>query len=139
MNIILLLGLILTIYPPTLTITVIHHPHKSFPQYQGDEITELLSHLTPVEIRIGSKTTIQGPTQQLQEAVRQRLVEIANESEQSRDKVVHALIQVVDDPEAKGESLIAHRWLIAVSVLRELKATEAIDVLIKNIFVQDKK
>ncbi len=97
------------------------------------EIKALLEKLIPTKTHEGSSTIINGPSLEIQQQVPQRLLEIANESTESRTTVIKALIKVVDKPRAKKRFMISHQWLTAIDVLGRLKATEAIDVLTKNI------
>lgn len=62
-----------------------------------------------------------------------RLLEIAGESDESRSRVVQALIKVLEDPESKYEGEPAGRWTMAVRVLGELRATEAVEKLANNL------
>jgi len=70
---------------------------------------------------------------EIQREVPSRLLEIANESTKSRAAVIKALIKVLSKPNAKKQYGIPHKWLTAVDVLGRLRATEAIDALVKNI------
>jgi HEAT repeat protein len=62
-----------------------------------------------------------------------QLVIIANESPESRRSVIAALIPVLNDPKKEFDLAEVERWRIAVGILGELKATEAIDDLVRNI------
>ena len=97
------------------------------------ETKALLEKLLPRKTHEGSWTIINGPSLEIQHQVPQRLLEIANESTESRTIVIKALIKVVDNPKAKKRLTISHQWLTAIKVLGRLRATEAIDVLTKNI------
>ena len=78
-------------------------------------------------------TFVDVPAVSTQRDVRTRLVEIANESAESRSQVVETLVRLLEDPGSKEESDPAYRWTAAVRVLGELKATEAINVLVQNL------
>ena len=82
---------------------------------------------------IRSESSIQAPSRETRQDVKIRLVEIAKQSAEGRTVVITALINVVNDPDAKKEWPKASRWIIAVELLGELGATEAIDVLINNL------
>jgi len=103
------------------------------------ETKALLEKLIPTKTHEGSSTIINGPSLEIQQQVPQRLLEIANESTESRAIVIKALIKVVDNPKTKKRFMISHQWLTAIDVLGRLRATEAIDVLTKNIDETDQR
>lgn len=102
-------------------------------QSHRDEIDSLLKSLLQVDAKDGNTTITTAPSIQTQQDVHDSLLRIANQTSGSRSEVVEALLQVLEDPQAREESPIAYRWTIAVDVLGELKAVEAIDILIKNL------
>lgn len=78
-------------------------------------------------------TTFLFPERDVHERVSLRLIEIARQSPEDRAMVIKALAQIVDDPGAPMELPFASRWHTAVRLLADLKAVEAIDVLVRNI------
>src|ERR1044072_7673169 len=95
-----------------------------------DEIKAILEELIKTKTH---EIIIRGPSLEVQQQAPKRLLEIARESPESRAAVIKALIKVVDSPKPKKRFMISHQWLTAIDVLGRLKATEAIDVLTKNI------
>jgi len=96
---------------------------------RNDQVMQLISRL--YEKRSGYSIT--GPSIEDQQQIPARLLEIANESAESRANVIERMIDVVEDPAAQDELMIAHAWMTAVDVLGKLRATEAIDVLVENL------
>lgn len=104
------------------------------PQDDRLEIDFLLARLMPVDKEATPNGFgLESPSLETQQRVLDTLLIIASKSEECRRQVVEAAVNVMSDPEAKEESSIAHRWLTAVYVLGELRATEAIDILVKNL------
>ena len=101
---------------------VTKHDHTS-------EIADLLRRLHPID----GQDSVKAPGLETLQAVELRLTYIAEQSPEGRAQVIKALIKVVDDPEAKREWPIAHRWILAVDLLGYLRATEAIDALVANL------
>jgi HEAT repeat protein len=95
----------------------------------NDEITRLLQRLR----RLESETMNTGPSVEDQRQVPEKLLEIAARSAESRARVIDRLMDVVEDLSAKHEFPMATLWMKAVSVLGELKATEAVDVLVNTL------
>jgi len=96
-------------------------------QHHGDEIAGLLRELLPVTTE---RRVSEGPGAETQVRVRTRLVEIAGESAESRANVIEALIEVLQTPPRRA---FDERWVTAVGVLGELRATEAVDILAENL------
>lgn len=97
------------------------------------EIDSLLRELIPVATTTAKNIVIQGPSSETQQRVLGGLSGIASESQESRSQVIESLIGVLEDPVSKGESAIAPRWTTAVNLLGDLRATEAIEVLVRNL------
>jgi ankyrin repeat protein len=95
----------------------------------SDEILNLIRRLR----RTISDDANRGPSAEDQQQVPARLLEIASRSAESRQKVIDRMMDVVEDLEAKHEWPIATAWMKAVDVLGDLKATEALYVLIDNL------
>jgi HEAT repeat protein len=93
------------------------------------EIDALLRELMPKR----SKGIVTSPSAETRQDVETRLTEIAQQSTKGRTEVIEALIGVVRDPAARAEWPVARRWIIAVNLLGDLRATESIDVLITNL------
>jgi HEAT repeat protein len=79
-----------------------------------------------------------GPYTTLEEKVETQLETIARVSPEGRYYVIRALVLLLDDPAELAEGqfnggFVAARWNVAVRVLGELKATEAIDVLARSL------
>ena len=110
-------------------------PGMPISQTQGhhSEISSLLNMLIPTETNEGAKIVVQSPSLETQQHVRDRLLQIANESPESRSQVIQAMIEILNDPKAGEEFIVAHRWTEAVYVLGELRAVEGIDILVKNL------
>jgi PBS lyase HEAT-like repeat len=98
-----------------------------------NDIDSLLKRLIPVDTNEGGMTGKAVPSIETQQNVHDSLLSIAGQTPEARAEVIEALLQVMEDPQARGESSIDYRWTVAVDVLGELKATEAIDLLIKNL------
>jgi HEAT repeat protein len=71
------------------------------------------------------------PGAETENCVRTELVSIAYESDENRRLVVGTLAETLDD-----ESVFSETRLFAAEVLGELKAVEALDVLVENIDVR---
>src|SRR5215813_6703137 len=99
----------------------------------GDEISYLLCQLYETVIIDDSKIRIDGPSDEDQKEICRRLIGLADESLESRSRVIQALIEELGKPEAKKGFLIAIPWVNVVRVLGKLKAVEAIDTLVSNI------
>lgn len=95
----------------------------------NDEILSLIRRLRPV--RNGNNTT--GPSVEDQRQIPGQLLKIAGQSAESRAQVIDELMDFVDDISAKEEIMIATAWMTAVDVLGDLKATEAVEVLVNNL------
>jgi hypothetical protein len=95
----------------------------------NDEITRLLQRLRRVE----SETMITGPSVEDQRQVPEKLLEIAARSEESRALVIDRLMDVVEDLSAKHEYPLATAWMKSVNLLGELKAIEAVEVLVNTL------
>lgn len=102
-------------------------------QDRSAEIAELLKQLAPGEIEESPGVVILGPTEEITEKVRRRLAVIANESAESRASVIRALTNVLNTPDEDRDIARTTRWNVAVSLLGELKATEAIRDLVRNL------
>src|SRR5690348_14207764 len=63
-----------------------------------EEIDSLLKQLSPVERNDGQQIVMEGPSLEVQQYVPNRLLQIANESPDSRNQVVQALIKILEDP-----------------------------------------
>lgn len=77
--------------------------------------------------------TIMSPSLEDQQQVPGELLKIAGESAESRAQVIDRMIDVVYDLSAKEEYPLATAWMRAVDILGELRATEAVDVLVNNL------
>jgi HEAT repeat protein len=103
----------------------------------SEQIASLLKQLVIADIRTEFPelplVRRQVPNQELQEHVQSELFKIGQQSDEARSEVIHALIRIVDDSVTRNESLETYRWITAVRVLGDLRAVEAIDVLIKNL------
>ncbi len=95
----------------------------------ASEIAVLLRQLYPIE----TDNTVKTPNPEAGQRVELKLTQIAEQSPEGRAQVIEALIKVVEDPEAMREWPIARRWMLAVDLLGYLRATEAIDVLVRNL------
>ncbi|HEU4389581.1 MAG TPA: HEAT repeat domain-containing protein [Blastocatellia bacterium] len=97
-----------------------------------DEITSLLTTLIPEVSKSEKGIAVQPPSLQSRRFVHDRLLQIANKSEEGRSLVVRASVDVV----AQGvvETLVRdNKWTVAVNVLGDLKASEAVECLVKNL------
>lgn len=97
-------------------------------QDRSSEIADLLKHLTPAAYLLNGV-----PHSDTIDRVRAQLVLIANQSPDSRKSVIDALIRVSNDPKTEFDVDEVDRWRVAVALLGELNATEAIDDLVRNI------
>jgi HEAT repeat protein len=79
--------------------------------------------------------TYYGPTIETQQEVRERLLAIAYESTSGRNRVVQALIDLLNDTVTKEANSTA--WNVGTNLLGQLKATEAIDLLVTYIDYSD--
>jgi len=95
----------------------------------GDEIVQLIQRLR--RVTVGNSRS--GPSPEDQSQVPEELLKIAGRSAESRAKVIDRLMDVVEDLSAREEWPIATRWMEAVMVLGQLKAVEAVDLLINNL------
>jgi hypothetical protein len=84
--------------------------------YRG-ETDALLEQLVPVVRYEGNVTRREDASIQTQEDVQKHLIQIANQSSESRSQVIQSLMEVIEDPQTKKEAIIAHRWTVAVHVL----------------------
>ena len=110
------------------------HPNNNAKvQSHGDEIDSLLERLRPVKTYEEATTRTEVPNIETQQNIQDSLMSIAEQTPESRAEVVEALIRTVQDPQVRAEGVIAYRWTMAVNVLGELKAPEAIDILIANL------
>src|SRR5262245_20611263 len=105
----------------------------AYQQNYRDEIEYLLKSLCPANVDKPGRVLIGDPSDETQEYVQRRLFELAVDSDESRLQVVEALIRVVENGSATEGGLIPHRWTMAVNLLDDLRVTEAIDALVKNI------
>lgn len=99
------------------------------------EIDSLLDHLrhSSFDIVSGPNIIVQGPGPEAWQHVHDRLLEIATESAQGRSQVIAALIRVLEKPISEERPFITvEPWTTAVNLLGDLRATEAIDILVKN-------
>ena len=104
-------------------------PKTQAQDYRG-EIDALWRQLVPV---VTAKGGTRGPGLETQQSVQDGLSKIASESPESRAQVIESLIGVLEDPVLKREYLIALRWTMAVDLLGDLGAIEAVDVLVSNL------
>lgn len=70
------------------------------------------------------------------ESAKQRLLKNANRSAQCREEVIAGLIEAMDKPEFNVLRDF-HLWRYGADLLGELKATESLDLLIKNLNTSD--
>ncbi|HEU4386391.1 MAG TPA: ankyrin repeat domain-containing protein [Blastocatellia bacterium] len=94
-----------------------------------DKVMQLINTLFPTKV----DKVISGPSTEARQEVRARILEMANQSPESRKVVIERLIDVTADPAAQDQGTLADAWMTAVNVLGELRATEAIDVLVENL------
>ena len=106
---------------------------KAPPQDYRAEIDSLLRKLIPVERPKGHNTVVEGPSSETRLSVLDGLSKIASESPESRAQIIESLIGVLEDPVLKREYLIPYRWTMAVDLLGDLGAVEAIDALVRNL------
>lgn len=106
-------------------------PTSGGPQDRPQEIADLLNQLAP-ELMRHNKHVWLGPPES-PERIRAQLVFIANQSPHSRRNVIDALIRVLNDPKKQTDNWEVGRWRVAVALLGELNAIEAIDDLVRNI------
>jgi hypothetical protein len=66
------------------------------------------------------------------ERAKKKLLNIASESSESRSDVISALIATLEQPDLPAFPDHAHVWMYVCAVLGELRATEAIDMLINH-------
>ena len=97
----------------------------------SSEISELLKQLTPRGV--GLRTWMGSPVPDEIERIRTRLVEIANQSAQTRMAVIKALVPILNAPKQEFDFQEVDQWRTAVALLGELNAIEAIDNLVSNI------
>jgi HEAT repeat protein len=102
-------------------------------QDYSQEIANLLKELAPGTLAHHPDLWIGPPGSSTIERVRTRLLQIANESPSSRKSVITALITVLNNPKGDFDFDDVERWRIAVALLGELNAKEAIDDLVRNI------
>ena len=96
-----------------------------------DRSAEIANLLAP-QTTNGKEVWSYAPGPATLEEVRPKLIQIANQSPGSRKSVIDALIRVLNDPKEEFDMAV-YRWRFAAALLGELKATEAIDDLIRNI------
>jgi HEAT repeat protein len=105
--------------------------------YRG-QVDTLLRKLKASVIKEEANSITLGPTLETQEEVHAGLKRIADESAEGRSEVIGSLIRILKDPAELRPDLerpfgMALRWTYAVRVLGEIRATEAIDILVRNI------
>ena len=96
---------------------------------QNEVIAGLISRLYYTQAGIG-------PSVQTQIEVPRALLAIADQSAEARDKIIQALIELIEDTADGGEDTA---FSIASDLLGKLKATEAIDTLVKYLDYQPGK
>ena len=102
-------------------------------QDRSSEIADLLKQLAPGVIEERNGVLILGPSAGVVERVRNQLILITTESLESRSAVIRALTAILNNPKSEWEVVTVSRWRIAVALLGDLKATEAIGDLIRNL------
>jgi HEAT repeat protein len=107
--------------------------HRMSRQGHRNEIDSLLKRLSLVVAKEGNNVFTTAPSIETQQDVHDSLLRIADQTPELRSEVIEALLRVLEDPEAGKEAPVAYRWTTAVNVIGELRATEAIDILIKNL------
>ncbi|HTG14917.1 MAG TPA: HEAT repeat domain-containing protein, partial [Blastocatellia bacterium] len=99
-----------------------------------NDISELVTKL------YNTKTNgiIYGPDLLIQQSVQNELLMMALRSTEVRNQVIHALISMLEASEKEGQdSQIGFpAWQCAAKVLGKLRATEAIDILVRNLDYQ---
>lgn len=100
-------------------------------QDQDSEVANVLAQLKPALDR--RKVWFDVPWNERIERVRTRLVQLAQESPESRKTVIDSLITVLNDPKGQFDLSGVDRWRLSAILLGELNATEAIDALISKI------
>lgn len=101
------------------------------------QIDTLLRKLNTSVIKEESNSVTLGPSSETQEEVAAGLKRLATESAEARSEVIDSLIKIMEDPAELRPDLGAFgsalRWTAAVNVLGEIRATEAIDILVRNL------
>ena len=103
---------------------------RSVSAQSGSDIPQLIGQLNPKIV----DGVIKGPRGEVQTQVKQKLLILAQESPELRDKVIHALIDVLEDlsrhKKFTGYSAV---WFCASDLLGELAAVEALDILVRHL------
>jgi HEAT repeat protein len=88
-----------------------------------------------VNVSLEAHTITFEPTSATQSSVRAELLKLTAESTESRAQVIEALIKVAKEKPVKVELPFDtdYKWTIAVNLLAELRAIEAINVLVENL------
>src|SRR5215813_6702994 len=97
-------------------------------QGQDDEIGNLIKRLHPKQ----KGKVIYEPSPKTQDDVLKKLLSIASRSAESREMVIHVLIELLQYSIDQGLGY-GSAWYVGAEILGRLKATEAIDILVKNI------
>jgi PBS lyase HEAT-like repeat len=101
---------------------------QSRTQGHDNEIGDLIRGLHPKH----SGGNIYGPSPKTQGEVQKKLLSISRRSAESRERVIHALIDLLQYSLNQG-LCYSSTWYAGAEILGRLKATEAIDILIKNL------
>ncbi|MEK6304445.1 MAG: hypothetical protein AABO41_27465 [Acidobacteriota bacterium] len=96
---------------------------------ETEEIDSLIDRLFSTQ----AGNTSYGPSPQAQQQVPTALLSIANRSADAKEKVIRALIKLLEDNADGGEDIAFYN---ACGLLGELRAVEAIDTLVKYIDYQ---
>jgi len=99
---------------------------------QDDEIGNLIRRLRPKQ----KGEVIYGPSPKTQDEVMKKLMYIARRSAESRERVIHELIELLQYSLNQGLGYEG-AWYAGAEMLGRLKATEAIDMLVKNLDYTD--
>src|SRR6185503_6488446 len=78
-----------------------HGNNNAEAQSHRDDIDSLLKSLLQVDTKEGNRTVTEAPSIQTQQDVHDSLLTIANQTPESRSEVVEALLQVLEDPQAR--------------------------------------
>jgi len=110
----------------------------SHAQDYRSQIDDLLGKLNRGVIKEDQNSITLGPTLETQDEVREGLKRLAAESAAGRSEVIRSLIGIVEDPAESKPDFVAPfgsalRWTVAVRLLGEIRATEAIDTLVSKL------
>lgn len=100
-----------------------------------EQIKSLLEKLNQREVEENDTIRVLGPSFGTKEEVYTELLKIAAESADSRIQVIDALIREIEKPPNLEVSYGTNvKWTAAVNLLGDLRATKAINILVKNLY-----